>query len=79
MVAGALGAACYLADFTDLGQVRDLASELRATYPQINVLANNAGGIMGDREVTKNGFEKTFQVNHLAPFLHLLLAEVRRP
>jgi len=74
-VAGVLGAAYYLADFTDLGQVRDLASELRATYPRIDVLANNAGGIMGDREVTKNGFEKTFQVNHLAPFLltHLLM------
>lgn len=68
-VASALGAAYYLADFTDLGQVRNPASELRATYPQIDVLANNASGIMGDREVTRDGFKKTFQVNHLAPFL----------
>jgi NAD(P)-dependent dehydrogenase (short-subunit alcohol dehydrogenase family) len=57
------------------GQVRKLAGELRAAYPRIDVLANNAGGIMGDREVTNDGFEKTFQVNHLAPFLltHLLM------
>jgi NAD(P)-dependent dehydrogenase (short-subunit alcohol dehydrogenase family) len=43
--------------------------------PRIDVLANNAGGIMGARAVTKDGFEKIFQVNHLAPFLltHLLM------
>jgi NAD(P)-dependent dehydrogenase (short-subunit alcohol dehydrogenase family) len=74
-VADELGAPYHLADYTDLDQVRNLASELRATYPRIDVLANNAGGIMGDREVTKDGFEKTFQVNHLAAFLltHLLM------
>ena len=59
----------HVADFADLNQVRRLASELQATYPQIDVLANNAGGIMGERQLTKDGFEKTFQVNHLAPFL----------
>jgi NAD(P)-dependent dehydrogenase (short-subunit alcohol dehydrogenase family) len=74
-VADELGAPYHLADYTDLDQVRDLASELRATYPRIDVLANNAGGIMGARELTKDGFEQTFQVNHLAPFLltHLLM------
>ena len=59
----------HVADFADLAQVRELAATLRAAYPRIDVLANNAGGIMGDREVTRDGFEKTFQVNHLAPFL----------
>lgn len=65
----------HVADFSDLTQVRRLAAELQATYPRIDVLANNAGGIMGTRELTRDGFEKTFQVNHLAPFLltHLLL------
>ena len=74
-VAAALRAPYYVADFGDLAQVRMLAEELRAAYPRIDVLANNAGGIMGAREVTKDGFEKTSQVNHLAPFLltHLLL------
>jgi NAD(P)-dependent dehydrogenase (short-subunit alcohol dehydrogenase family) len=68
-VAAELGAPYHLADFADLGQVRQLAAELQAAYPRIDVLANNAGGIMGERQVTKDGFEKTFQVNHLAPFL----------
>ncbi|WP_416986229.1 SDR family NAD(P)-dependent oxidoreductase [Streptomyces sp. T028] len=68
-VAQDLGARHYVADFADLAQVRDLAGKLNAAYPRIDVLANNAGGIMGDRELTVDGFEKTFQVNHLAPFL----------
>lgn len=59
----------FLADFTDLSQVRKLAAALSKKYPRIDVLVNNAGGIMGRREVTIDGHEKTFQVNHLAPFL----------
>ncbi|MEV7423354.1 SDR family NAD(P)-dependent oxidoreductase [Streptomyces sp. NPDC091212] len=55
--------------------VRALASDLRGAHPRIDVLANNAGGIFGDRTKTVDGFDVTFQVNHLAPFLltHLLL------
>jgi NAD(P)-dependent dehydrogenase (short-subunit alcohol dehydrogenase family) len=58
-----------VADFADLSQVRALAKQLLERYPRIDVLANNAGGFMGSREVTVDGHEKTFQVNHLAPFL----------
>ena len=68
-VAQEIGAPFHLADFARLDEVRALADELRAAYPRIDVLANNAGGIMGRREITVDGFEKTFQVNHLAPFL----------
>ncbi|MBC7442989.1 MAG: SDR family NAD(P)-dependent oxidoreductase [Ramlibacter sp.] len=68
-VAAELGADFFVADFARLDEVRSLASELLARYPQIDVLANNAGGIMGSREMTVDGYEKTFQVNHLAPFL----------
>ena len=68
-VATELGADFILADFAELAQVRALAEELLARYPRIDVLANNAGGFMGEREVTVDGHEKTFQVNHLAPFL----------
>ncbi|WP_161884433.1 SDR family NAD(P)-dependent oxidoreductase [Deinococcus alpinitundrae] len=64
-----LGAPFHLANFTDLSQVHRLAAEVQAAYSRIDVLANNAGGIMGKRELTRDGFEKTFQVNHLAPFL----------
>ncbi|HEX9089134.1 MAG TPA: SDR family NAD(P)-dependent oxidoreductase, partial [Arthrobacter sp.] len=56
-------------DFAELAQVRQLAAQLREKYPRIDVLANNAGGIMGQRGLTVDGHEKTFQINHLAPFL----------
>ncbi|MFN6550781.1 SDR family NAD(P)-dependent oxidoreductase [Mycolicibacterium septicum] len=69
-VAGALGADHLVADFAELAQVRDLATQLLDRYPRIDVLANNAGGLLDrTRQETVDGFEKTFQVNHLAPFL----------
>ncbi|MFC8596952.1 SDR family NAD(P)-dependent oxidoreductase [Isoptericola sp. NPDC057191] len=68
-VADELGAPHLVADFADLAQVRELAARLSADHPRIDVLANNAGGMMGDRALTVDGYEKTFQVNHLAPFL----------
>jgi NAD(P)-dependent dehydrogenase (short-subunit alcohol dehydrogenase family) len=68
-VADELGADRYVADFSELDQVRDLAAALREDHPRIDVLANNAGGVFGDPTRTVDGFEKTFQVNHLAPFL----------
>lgn len=76
-VARELDAPFHVADYADLEQVRRLAAELYE-YPRIDVLANNAGGIMGDRTLTTDGFEKTFQVNHLAGFLltHLLMPKL---
>lgn len=68
-VAEGIGMPFHVADFAVLAQVRALADELRASYPRIDVLANNAGGIFGDRTVTVDGFEATFQANHLAAFL----------
>ncbi|MBX0301552.1 SDR family NAD(P)-dependent oxidoreductase [Cryobacterium sp. 1639] len=68
-VARELGADYLLADFARLADVRTLAAELLRRYGRIDVLANNAGGIMGERELTVDGHEKTLQVNHLAPFL----------
>ena len=68
-VAESIGADSFIADFARLQDVRDLAAALLERYPRIDVLANNAGGIMGDRKMTVDGNEKTFQVNHLAPFL----------
>ncbi len=59
----------HVADLADLGQVRRLADEVTAAYPRLDVLLNNAGGIWATRRVTVDGFEHTFAVNHLAPFL----------
>ncbi|MFI7581812.1 SDR family NAD(P)-dependent oxidoreductase [Kocuria kalidii] len=74
-VAGPLGARHFTADFARLDDVRRLAADLRGAVPRIDVLVNNAGGIFDRREVTTDGHEQTWQVNHLAPFLltHLLL------
>jgi NAD(P)-dependent dehydrogenase (short-subunit alcohol dehydrogenase family) len=68
-IAGELASDHFLADFTSFEDVRKLAADLDAAYPRIDVLVNNAGGVFGDRNRTVDGFEKTLQVNHLAPFL----------
>ncbi|WP_307061359.1 SDR family NAD(P)-dependent oxidoreductase [Streptomyces sp. B3I8] len=68
-VAREVGAESYIADYTRLDEVRELAADLRRSVDRIDVLANNAGGIFGERTVTADGNEKTLQVNFLAPFL----------
>lgn len=68
-IADELGCQYHLGDFARLDDVRRLAAELLVQYPVIDVLCNNAGGVMGPRRTTADGHEMTFQVNHLAPFL----------
>src|SRR5262245_38526557 len=58
-----------LADFSSLAQVRRLAAEVLERVPRLDVLVNNAGLIVGQRAESADGFELTFAVNHLAPFL----------
>jgi retinol dehydrogenase-12 len=62
------------ADFGSLADVRRLATTIMDRAPRIDVLINNAGGIFSQRALSKDGYEMTFAVNHLAPFLltHLL-------
>src|SRR5699024_12619542 len=69
-VARTPGAPPFVADFARLDDVRRLAGELsEAAGPAgIDVLANNAGGIFGDRTPTADGFEINLQVHHLAAF-----------
>jgi NAD(P)-dependent dehydrogenase (short-subunit alcohol dehydrogenase family) len=67
--ASSIDADHFIADFSDLNAVRELAASIQSRYPHIDVLANNAGGVFGTRDKTRDGHEKTFQVNHLAPFL----------
>jgi NAD(P)-dependent dehydrogenase (short-subunit alcohol dehydrogenase family) len=75
-VATEIGAEYHVADFAHLGQVRDLAAELKARHQRIDVLVNNAGLLAGpQRTVTADEHELTFQVNHLAPFLLTMLLE----
>ncbi|MCV7123179.1 SDR family NAD(P)-dependent oxidoreductase [Mycobacterium lacus] len=68
-VARELGADYFVADFADLSAVRALADKIRAEYPRIDVLANNAGMMVHKVHLTPDGYEMTYQVNYLAPFL----------
>ncbi|HEY3902515.1 MAG TPA: SDR family NAD(P)-dependent oxidoreductase [Streptosporangiaceae bacterium] len=68
-VAQSAGGQAYLADFTQLDDVRRLAADLLADYEQIDILANNAGAIFMTRTISTDGYELTFQVNYLAPYL----------
>ena len=67
------------ADFMHLDEVRELAEEL-ARLPRLDVLVNNAGLIDAERRCTAEGYDATFGVNHLAPFLltNLLLEKLAR-
>jgi retinol dehydrogenase-12 len=59
----------HVADLARMDDVRRLAAELLNAYPRVDVLVNNAGAMFTSRHVTPDGFEQTFALNHLAPFL----------
>jgi NAD(P)-dependent dehydrogenase (short-subunit alcohol dehydrogenase family) len=75
---GPAPAAVY-GDFASLAQVRALADQVLTRYDRLDVLINNAGIVMNRREESVDGYELTFAVNHLAPFLltRLLLDRLR--
>jgi retinol dehydrogenase 12 len=66
-------------DLASLAEVRRLAAELDRNLPRVDVLLLNAGIACMHRTVTADGYETTFAVNHLAPFLltHLLRGKLR--
>lgn len=66
-----------LADLSSLGGVRKLADAFLSSHPSLHVLVNNAGIVNMSRQVTEDGFEETFAVNHLAYFLLTRLLESR--
>ena len=59
----------YLCDFASLKSVNGLADQILRDVPRLDVLINNAGAVFARRTLTVDGFESTFAVNHLAPFL----------
>jgi NAD(P)-dependent dehydrogenase (short-subunit alcohol dehydrogenase family) len=58
-----------LADFASLDQVRNLSEQLANRYDKLDSLINNAGAVFLRRQESVDGYEMTFAVNHLAPFL----------
>jgi len=67
------------ADFAQLAQVRRLAQELQSLLPRLDVLINNAAVMAAARARSAEGYDLTFAVNHLAPFLltNLLLDKLK--
>lgn len=57
------------ADFSSLADVRRLANEVKERFDSLSVLVNNAGVWHKERTLSKDGYEETFAVNHLAHFL----------
>ncbi|HLF39837.1 MAG TPA: SDR family NAD(P)-dependent oxidoreductase, partial [Acidimicrobiia bacterium] len=56
-------------DLASMASVRAAAAEVEARCPRLDVLVNNAGAVLSRRTVTPDGFETTFAVNYLGPFL----------
>lgn len=79
-VARELGTEFHIADFGELDQVRALAEKLQELGP-ITGLANNAGGLFDTAVRTVDGYERTWQVNVIAPYLltALLKDQLRDP
>ena len=65
----------FVGDMSAQAEVRRIAAEVLAAVPRLDVLVNNVGGFWNSRHVTADGLERTFALNHLAPFLltHLLV------
>ncbi len=63
-----------VADLSAQAQVHALAEQFQRRYARLDVLVNNVGAFMARRQVSADGIERTFALNHLAPFLltHLM-------
>jgi NAD(P)-dependent dehydrogenase (short-subunit alcohol dehydrogenase family) len=66
---GNQSAELMLADLSSQGSVRELAKDYRSGHDRLHILVNNAGIIMGKRELSVDGIEMTLAVNYLACFM----------
>jgi NAD(P)-dependent dehydrogenase (short-subunit alcohol dehydrogenase family) len=62
----------YFADLSKIDAVKQVAREMVAAEPRIDVLINNAGAMFYNRQETVDGLERTFATNHMAYFLMTL-------
>jgi NAD(P)-dependent dehydrogenase (short-subunit alcohol dehydrogenase family) len=58
-----------ICDLSSMESIKQFSKEFKKKYKRLDVLVNNAGAVYSKREVTPEGFERTFAVNYLGPFL----------
>ena len=56
----------FFADLGSMHQIREVCSKINEQHPIVDVLINNAGVYIAQKETTEDGWEKTFAVNHMA-------------
>ncbi|ABM03852.1 short-chain dehydrogenase/reductase SDR [Psychromonas ingrahamii 37] len=61
----------YLADLSQMSDVKTLANKIKAQYDNLDVLINNAGVFKVDNPITRDGLDLRFTVNTIAPYLLL--------
>ena len=59
----------HYADLSRLAEMKRVGAEIAAAEHRIDVLINNAGAVFGSRQVTEDGLERTFAVNHMSYFV----------
>ena len=64
-----LGHRMHLADLSSIDETRKVGAAIAASEPRIDVLINNAGALFSHRQVTSEGLELTFALNHMAYFV----------
>jgi NAD(P)-dependent dehydrogenase (short-subunit alcohol dehydrogenase family) len=69
----------HVADLSRLAEMKDVARAIASGEPSVDVLINNAGAMFGARQLTEDGLEKTFALNHMSYFVvtNLLLPKLK--
>lgn len=62
-----------LADLSSQEDIHKLADEFKSSFDRLNVLVNNAGVFLWDRQESVDGLEMTFATNHIGYYLTTLL------
>ncbi len=65
----AIAHSIHYADLSRIAEMKRVAAEIAAAEPRIDILVNNAGALFTARQVTEDGLEKHFAVNHMAYFV----------
>ena len=59
----------HFADLLRLAEMKRVAAQIADHEPRIDILINNAGAMFATRQLTEDGLERTFALNHMAYFV----------